>query len=93
MISKEQKAKILERFYEKEEKILISNVLDKAYKFEKENKLTFTNFLNLNEISILSSILNELQVNYYIYSINEHMNKKCIFFLPDYIYDCSSEFF
>lgn len=93
MIEKSKKIKILERYKEKEEKILISNIIDKAYKFEKENKLLYTNFLNLNELTLLSNVLNELHVKYYIYSINNYINKKCIFFLPDYIYNHDNEFF
>lgn len=93
MIDKKQKIKILERYNLKEEKMLISNILDKVYKFEKENKLLHTSFLNLSEINILSSILNELGVYYYIYAINEHMTKKCIFFIPDYICEYSYELF
>lgn len=93
MIDKKQKAKILERYENKDDKILISNVLDKAYKFEKENKLVYTNFFNLSELNIVSSVSNELKVQYHIYSVNEYINKKCIFFIPDYISDLSDEFF
>lgn len=92
-MEKNQKLKILERYNLKEEKILISNVIDKAYKYEKENKLLYTNFLNLSETFMLSSILNELDVKYYVYTLNEHITKKCIFFIPDYIYDYSDTFF
>ena len=93
MIDRKQKAKILERYDNKDEKILISNVLDKAYKYEKENKLLYTNFLNLNELSTVSSVLNELKVQYHVYSVNEFINKKCIFFIPDYITKLDDEFF
>lgn len=93
MITKQDRAKILERYNSKEDKIFISNILDKAYRFERENKLIHTNFLNLNEISIISSILNELNVEYFTYSVNEYVNKKCIFFIPDYIYERSDSFF
>lgn len=85
MITKQIKAKILERFNDKQEKIFISNILDKAYKFDKENKLLYTNFLNLNEILVATQILNEIDINYYVYSVNEYINKKVIFFIPDYI--------
>ncbi len=85
MITKQIKAKILERFNDKQEKIFISNILDKAYRFEKENKLIFTNFLNLNETLVVTKILNEIDVKYYVYAVNEYTNKKVIFFIPDYI--------
>ncbi len=82
------KAKILERFNNKQEKIFVSNILDKAYRFEKENKLLYTNFLNLNELSIATSILNEINIKYYTYC----ENKKIIFFIPEYI-RADDEFF
>ncbi len=85
MITREIKVKILERYNEKDEKMYISNILDKVYRFEKTNKIEFTNFLNLNEFSKITSILNELKVKYFVYSLNNKLSKKVIFFVPDYI--------
>ena len=44
MFTREKRAKILESYENKEEKILISNILDKAFRFDKENKVIYTNF-------------------------------------------------
>lgn len=85
MITREIKAKILERYKEKEEKIFISNILDKVYRYEKTNKIEFTNFLNLDEFSKITSILNELKINYFVYSLDGKLSKKVIFFIPDFI--------
>lgn len=87
MFTREQRAKILERYENKEERILVSSILDKAFKFDKENKIIFTNFLNLYEIDIACKILNELKINFDIFTPNEYCNKKVIFFIPDYIDD------
>ncbi len=86
MITKELKSKILERFNDlKDDKILVSNILDKAYRFEKGDKLEYTNFLNLNEQSKILSILNELKLSYELYPKNSDTTKKVIFFKPSYI--------
>lgn len=52
MFTREKRAKILESYENKEEKILISNILDKAFRFDKENKVIYTNFLNLHELDL-----------------------------------------
>lgn len=85
MFTREKRAKILESYENKEEKILISNILDKAFRFDKENKVIYTNFLNLHELDLANRVLNELKVSFSIYSPNEYCNKKVIFFIPDYI--------
>lgn len=85
MITKEIKSKILDRFDNKEEKILVSNILDKAYRYEKLEKVEVTQFLNLNEYTIISQILDYLKVKYYTYISNEYADKKIIFFVPEYI--------
>ncbi|MDD3304210.1 MAG: YlmH/Sll1252 family protein [Clostridia bacterium] len=87
MFTREQRAKILERYENKEEKMLVSTILDKAFRFDKEDKLIFTNFLNLHELTIVYQILNELKINFEVYSVNEYANKKVIFFVPSYIND------
>lgn len=85
MISKNDKNKVLERFNDKEERILISNILDKAYRFEKTDKLEYTSFLNLNEFNTISCILNELKVKYIYFDLNGKLSRKIIFFVPEYI--------
>lgn len=85
MITKEIKSKILERFENREEKMLISNVLDKAYRFDKTGKLEFTCFLNLNEYNIVTQILDYLKIEYTTYVSNKYSDKKVIFFVPSYI--------
>jgi len=85
MITREIKSKILERFENREEKMLVSNVLDKAYRFEKTEKLEYTCFLNLNEYNVVSQILDYLKIEYSTYVSNKYSNKKVIFFVPSYI--------
>lgn len=89
MFTREKRAKILESYENKEEKILISNILDKAFRFDKENKVIYTNFLNLHELDLANRVLNELKVPFNIYAPNEYCNKKVIFFIPDHVEDNS----
>ena len=58
MLTKQKRDNIVQRFENREEKIIVSSVLDKVYRFEKNGKLEYTNFLNLNEYSIIVKILN-----------------------------------
>ena len=51
MIDKGSKAKLLENIKDKDEKILVSSILDKAIKFEKTDSVIVTNFMNLNELN------------------------------------------
>ena len=92
MITREIKSNILKRFSNEDERVLVSNILDKVYRFEKSDKLEYTNFLNLNEFSIISSILNELKIKYEVFSLNDVLNKKMIFLIPEYI-TIDKEFF
>ena len=70
---------------DKEDKIFISNLLDKILRFEKTDTLCFTNFLNLKELNIAKKILDYLKVNYTIFCANDSLEKKNIFFIPKYL--------
>lgn len=87
MLTKQKRDNIVQRFENREEKIIVSSVLDKVYRFEKNGKLEYTNFLNLNEYSIIVKILNELDVKYIDFPFNGNLFKKIIFLLPDFIED------
>lgn len=88
MISKSKKQEILDKIQDKEQKIFVSNILDKVNKFEASNNVVITNFLDLNDISLVTGILNGLKVKYMLYAPNNFMEKKIIFFIPeDLIHD------
>ena len=74
MITKELKRKILDRYKLEDERIVVANVLDKVYRYEKSDKLEYTSFLNLNEYGIIIAILNELNVKYSVFSLNRKAN-------------------
>lgn len=85
MIDKKSKIEILESIKDKDEKILMSSILDKAIKFEKSEVLTITNFLNLNELSVAKKILDYFNVRYTVLCANDCVEKKNIAFIPDYL--------
>ena len=93
MIDKSVKQELLKSIKDKEEKILISSIIDKAVKFEKTNTLGFSNFLNLNELSDVKKILDYLRVDYMIFSPNQDIEKKNIAFIPDYLEDSKEKVF
>lgn len=84
MITKNVKQAILCKIKSKEEKMKMSNIIDKCNKCEVTDKITSTSFLDLNEKSIAVSILNREEIKYCIYYPNEYCEKCIIFFLPYY---------
>lgn len=87
MINKARKDEILSKYNDKEEKIFVSNIIDKAQKFENTDILVYTNFLDMNELRIAENALKLLKVKYTVYGANSNMEKKNIFFIPDYLID------
>lgn len=85
MITKNIKSKILENITKKEEKLLISNILDKVLRFKNNNTLEFTFFLDLNEIDIVKKVLDYLKINYFIAKPNLYAEKQVVLFIPDYL--------
>lgn len=93
MIDKKSKNEILNGIKDKDEKIVISNILDKAIKFEKTDSVYFTNFLNLNELYNIEKILNYFSVKYVVFSPNKDIEKKNIAFIPSYLEDDINKIF
>ncbi|MEG2348555.1 MAG: YlmH/Sll1252 family protein [Clostridia bacterium] len=80
MISKEDKSKIIEKIIEKDKKILIASVIDKANIACKTNRIISTDFLDMSEISYLKSYLDQGKFIYTIYKPNKYMEKSIIIF-------------
>lgn len=85
MITKTAKQAILCNIKSKEDKMKMSNIIDKCNKCEVAAKITSTSFLDLNEKNIASCILNKENIKYSIYFPNQYCEKSIIFFLPDYM--------
>lgn len=85
MIDKGSKAKLIENIKDKDEKILVSSILDKAMKFEKTDSVIITSFLNLNELNVVKNALNHFKVTYYELYINDDIEKRNIAFIPEFL--------
>ena len=85
MIDKQIKSKILNFYEKKQDKMLVSMIIEKVNKFETGNHLIYTTFLNMYEKEIAISVLNKLNISYYIYSPLEDTSKFIIFFFPEYM--------
>lgn len=67
-----------------DEKMLIAKVLDKNNFAITKNKITYTDFLNLNEISIITKKLKEQNINNYIvFGGRENSDRSIIIFYPE----------
>ena len=72
---------------EKEEKILLSSIVDKADKCYLKNVPTYTNFLDLHQQTLLSQNLKSLKVKPVLYGGYDEAERKIAVFLPDYMTD------
>lgn len=73
-----------ERYKDGEYKILIAKIIDK-YNFTKtKNKITYTDFLNMSEISIVKRILEEEKIlNYQFYGVRNNADRMVLIFFPE----------
>ena len=85
MISKIEKQSILLNIKTKEEKMKISNIIDKYNKSEIASKVVSTNFLDLNERNVATRILNRENIKYEVYLPNSYCEKCIILFKPEFI--------
>lgn len=86
-LTRQERTNLLSRYENKEERMLLSQILDKAYRFEKEDKLLVTHFLNLHELSLAMSALQYFSIPHTVYTPCQGCSKKMIFFLPSYLED------
>lgn len=71
---------ILKRVLKKEDKMLVSNILDKYLKYDKTGISTYTNFLDIRTLEIVENILKYVKANYQVYKLNEACEKSIIYF-------------
>ena len=64
----------------KEEKMLIGNILDKYNKYLDNNTSTYSNFLNSRELDLVSKALDGKKIKYNIYDKYPFLEKKIIYF-------------
>ena len=73
-----------EKYKNSQYKLLIAKIIDK-YEFSKtKNKITYTDFLNISEISVVKNVLKEEQIkNYIIYGGKEETDRSLVIFYPE----------
>ncbi len=78
--------KAREKYKDSEFKILIAKMIDKYDFCRTRNKITFTDFLNISEISIIEKILKEEKINNYVFfGGKESADRKVLIFYPEKI--------
>ena len=75
---------VLNDYKEKDDKILLAQVLDKIEMVEKKNKIEYTYFLDLAQIELVQKFINKLKIeNYKSYGGFEEAERKMFVFYPD----------
>ena len=75
---------ILNDYREKDDKILLAQVLDKIEAVEKKNKIEYTDFLDLAQIELVQKFINKIRVeNYMSYGGFEQSERKIFVFYPE----------
>jgi len=70
----------------KEDKILIANIIDKYKSYQRNDKESYSNFLNERELKIVTNYLNHLKIPYSIYKPYDFLEKTIIYFGNYYDY-------
>lgn len=75
---------ILNEYKEKDDKILLAQVLDKVELAEKKNKIEHTDFLNLAQIELVQKFINKIKIeNYISYGGFETAERKTYIIYPE----------
>ena len=74
----------LNDYREKDDKILLAQILDKVEMVEKKNKIEYTDFLDLAQIEIAQKFINKIKLeNYISYGGFEEAERKLIVIYPE----------
>ena len=75
---------ILNDYKDKDDKILLAQILDKVEMVEKKNKIEYTDFLDLAQIELVQKFINKIKLqNYMIYGGFEQAERKMFVIYPD----------
>lgn len=75
---------ILNDYRDKDDKILLAQILDKAEMVEKKNKIEYTDFLDLAQIDLVQKFINKVKLeNYMSYGGFEKAERKIFVFYPE----------
>ena len=75
---------ILNDYKDKDDKILLAQILDKVEMVEKRNKIEYTDFLDLSQIELVQKFIEKNRItNYIIYGGFEQAERKMFVFKPE----------
>ena len=75
---------ILNDYREKDDKILLAQILDKVEMVEKKNKIEHTDFLDLAQIELVQKFINKIKIeNYMVYGGFEQAERKMFVIYPE----------
>ena len=75
---------ILNDYREKDDKILLAQILDKIEMVEKKNKIEHTDFLDLAQIELVQKFINKIKIeNYMVYGGFEQAERKMFVIYPE----------
>lgn len=75
---------ILNDYREKDDKMLLAQILDKIEMVEKKNKIEYTDFLDLAQIELVQKFINKIKIeNYMIYGGFDQAERKMFVFYPE----------
>ena len=75
---------ILNDYREKDDKILLAQILDKIEMVEKKNKIEYTDFLDLAQIELVQKFINKIKIeNYMVYGGFEQAERKMFVIYPE----------
>jgi len=75
---------ILNDYRDKDDKILLAQILDKIEMVEKKNKIEYTDFLDLAQIELVQKFINKIKIeNYMVYGGFEQAERKMFVFYPE----------
>lgn len=75
---------ILNEYREKDDKILLAQILDKIEMVDNKNKIEHTDFLDLAQIELVQKFINKIKIeNYMSYGGFEQAERKMFVFYPD----------
>lgn len=75
---------ILNEYRNKEEKMLLAQIIDKLESIDKKNKIEYTDFLDMTQIKLVQNFINRQKINNYIlYGGFEEAERKIFVFYPE----------
>jgi len=71
---------MINSYFNKEDKMLLANILDKYRLYQKNGKSTYSNFLNPEKLKLVTNYLNNLKISYSVYQPYPFLEKKIVYF-------------